>query len=265
MSDTVFARGGWIPAVVESGGALRLRLGAGADALHSPRTFSFPLDERHVDVLRGDLGRHLLLWSAILPLCDAAGIDGPLDEEAAAALLDPILLGHPADVDRLLRGMRVDDASLARHGADVAMLARGQYVDAMHSATETSDPRRGHEYVANRWRARNGVQLSPLDVAVLKYVGHYLHGSTLPSRHPEDVDPEMLPKVLRIVATGEKACDVRPPVLDSYDDKAPRSRDWKRVERAVDQAVRRAHPRLAVDARRSVVWLMCSEAVGRVR
>ncbi|MFD6069832.1 DUF6357 family protein [Amycolatopsis lurida] len=39
----------------------------------------------------------MLLWSAILPLCEAAGIRGPLDESAAVALLDPILLGEPDD------------------------------------------------------------------------------------------------------------------------------------------------------------------------
>ena len=45
MRDVVFTRYGWFPAVVRDEGGLRIELGAGADANHDPRTFSFPLDD----------------------------------------------------------------------------------------------------------------------------------------------------------------------------------------------------------------------------
>lgn len=96
MRDVVFTRGsGWIPNVISEDGELRLMLGAGADANHEPRTFTFPIGEAHLAVIREDLPRHLLLWSAVLPLCEAAGTAGRLDEDAAVALLDPILLSRP--------------------------------------------------------------------------------------------------------------------------------------------------------------------------
>ncbi|GIF98906.1 hypothetical protein Cci01nite_40000 [Catellatospora citrea] len=102
MRDIVFTRSsGWIPNVIREDGELKLMLGAGADANHEPRTFTFPIGQAHLAVIREDLARHLLLWSAVLPLCDAAGTRGRLDENAAVALLDPILLSSPADVDAL--------------------------------------------------------------------------------------------------------------------------------------------------------------------
>ena len=100
MSEVVFTRLiGWIPKVIREDGELRVELHAGADALHGPRTFSFPIGQAHLDVIRDDLARHLLLWMAVLPLCDAAGTRGALDEDAAVALLDPILLGPASEVD----------------------------------------------------------------------------------------------------------------------------------------------------------------------
>ncbi|MCC8477617.1 DUF6357 family protein [Streptomyces globisporus] len=90
MRDIVFTRrSGWIPNVIRGDDGLKLMLGAGADANHEPRTFTFPIGEAHLAVIQEDLARHLLLWSAVLPLCDAAGTRGELDENAAVALLDP--------------------------------------------------------------------------------------------------------------------------------------------------------------------------------
>lgn len=109
MRDIVFTRkSGWIPNVIREDGELKLMLGAGADANHAPRTFAFSIREAHLAVIREDLARHLLLWSAVLPLCDAAGTRGKLDENAAVALLDPILLSAPADVDALFQRIRWD-------------------------------------------------------------------------------------------------------------------------------------------------------------
>lgn len=95
LRDIVFTRqSGWIPSVVREDGELKLTLGAGADANHEPRTFTFTfsISEAHLAVIRENLARHLLLWSAALPLCDAAGTRGRLDENAAIALLEPMLL-----------------------------------------------------------------------------------------------------------------------------------------------------------------------------
>lgn len=266
MADVVFTRGGWIPKVVKASDGLRIELGAGADALHGPRTFSFPITEAHLEVVRSDLARHLLLWVAVLPLCDAAGIDGPLDEAAAVALLDPVLLGPPAEVDAFLRDARVELVTLVRHGADVALLERGELLSSLHSATEKPDHQRGQVYVADRERARRGVTLGPLDEAVLKFVGHYLHGSTRPGRHPGAVDPVLLPEVLGVIDTGERASDGLQIRRDPRRGKrATDKAEWERMQTAVEVAVRRAHPALVDDAVRSVSFLVCSEAADRSR
>lgn len=264
MWETVFARTGWIPQVVRGDGQLRVRLGAGADVLHQPRTFSFPISERHLEVIRDDLARHLLLWCAVLPLCDAAGTRGPLDEDAAVALLDPILLGAPAEVDAHFRETGTDTTMLVAHGADIRLLEAGRVFDSLHSATPESDTRRAQTYVADRGRARRGVHLGPLDEAVLKYVGHYVHGASLPGRHPDAVDPGLLPEVLRVIAVAEEACAGMRIRRDPRKGKrATDKQDWNRMTATVDAAVRRAYPQLADDALRSVSFLMCSDAADR--
>ncbi|OKI94943.1 CchlT [Streptomyces sp. CB01249] len=267
MSEVVFTRGsGWIPSVVREDGVLKLMLGAGADANHEPRTFTFPVGEDHLAVIREDLGRHLLLWSAVLPLCEAAGTRGRLDEDAAAALLDPVLLAAPADVDAYFRRAPWDKDRLIAHGADVDLLERGQVCAAMRTATEASDAKRAQEYRAERRRAERGTVLGPLDAAVLRYTGQYVHGATIPRRLPDAVDPALLPGVMRVVTTAEHACD------GLRIDRDPRrgrrgtdKRGWERMAAAVESAIRRAHPELADDAVRTVSFLMCSEAVDRAR
>ncbi|NEC93115.1 DUF6357 family protein, partial [Streptomyces sp. SID12501] len=160
MKDIVFTRrSGWIPNVVREDGELKLTLGAGADANHEPRTFTFSIGEAHLAVIRKDLARHLLLWSAVLPLCDAAGTRGRLDENAAVALLDPILLAAPADVDALFQRIRWDRSRLIAHGADIGLLECGQVCAAMRAATETSNGKRPQEYHADRRRAERGAVL----------------------------------------------------------------------------------------------------------
>lgn len=267
MSDIVFTRSsGWIPNVVREGGELKLMLGAGADANHEPRTFTFPIGEAHLAVIREDLGRHLLLWSATLPLCDAAGTRGTLDEDAAVALLDPILLAAPADVDAFFRRIQWDRSRLIAHGADIGLLERGQICAAMRAATETSNGKRAQKYRANRRRAERGAVLGPLDAAILKYTGQYLHGATVPRRIPDAVAPALLPEVMRVVATAEQACDGMRISRDPRRGKrATDKRDWDRMETTVGAAVRRAHPELADDAVRTVSFLMCSEAASRAR
>lgn len=267
MRDIVFTRGsGWIPNVVREDGELRLMLGAGADANHDPRTFTFPIKDAHLAVIQADLGRHLLLWSAVLPLCDAAGTRGRLDERAAVALLDPILLSAPADVDAFFGNIPWDRARLIAHGADIGLLDRGRVCAAMRAATETSDGKRAQEDRAVRRRAERGVVLGPLDTAILTYTGQYLHGATVPKRTPGAVDPALLPAVMRVVATAERACAGMRIGRDPRRGKrATDKRDWDRMAAAVDAAVRGAHPGLADDAVRTVSFLMCSEAADRSR
>ncbi|MFJ1593564.1 DUF6357 family protein [Kitasatospora albolonga] len=267
MRDIVFARrSGWIPNVIREDGELKLMLGAGADANHEPRTFTFPIGEAHLAVIREDLARHLLLWSAVLPLCDAAGTRGRLDEEAAVALLDPVLLSAPEDVDALFRRIPWDRGRLVAHGADTRLLERGQVCAALRAATETSDGKRAQEYQTHRRRAERGVVLGPLDTALLKYTGQYLHGATVPRRIPGAVDPALLPEVVRVIATAEQACaGMRIGRDPRRGRRATDKRDWDRMAKAVETAVRRARPGLAEDAVRTVSFLMCSEAAERAR
>ncbi|MEU5160918.1 DUF6357 family protein [Streptomyces sp. NPDC020875] len=266
MRDIVFTRDGWIPKAIREDGELKLMLGAGADANHDPRTFTFPIREAHLAAIRADLARHLLLWSAVLPLCDAAGTRGGLDEDAAVALLDPVLLSPPADVDALFRRIRWDKGRLIAHGADIELLERGQVCAAMRAATETSDTKRAQEYRANRRRADRGETLGPLDTAILRYTGRYLHGATVPKRIPEAVDPRLLAGVTRVIATAERACaGMRIDRDPRRGKRATDKRDWDRMAAAVDTAVRRAHPGLADEAVGTVSFLMCSEAANRAR
>ncbi|RSS47112.1 DUF6357 family protein [Streptomyces sp. WAC08241] len=267
MRDIVFTRGGgWIPNVISEDGELKLMLAAGADANHEPRTFTFPIEEAHLAVIRRDLPRHLLLWSAVLPLCDAAGTAGRLDENAAVALLDPVLLSPPADVDALFRRIRWDRSRLVAHGADIDLLERGRVCAAMRPATGTPDEKRAQEHHADRRRAERGTVLGPLDAAILRYTGQYAHGATVPGRMPDAVDAALLPEVTKVIATAERACagmriDLDPRRGNRVVDK----RDWDRVATTVDSAVRRAHPGLVDDAVRTVSFLMCSETADRSR
>ncbi|MDI1461107.1 DUF6357 family protein [Catellatospora sp. KI3] len=267
MRDIVFTRAsGWIPNVIREDGELKLMLAAGADANHEPRTFTFPIGEAHLAVIRDDLARHLLLWSAVLPLCEAAGTRGRLDESAAVALLDQVLLSPPADVDALFRRIRWDRSRLVAHGADIGLLERGQVCAALRAATEVPNERRAQEHRANSRRAERGVVLGPLDAAVLRYTGQYVHGATVPRRMPDAVDPALLPEVLRVIATAEQACAGMRIGLDPRrGNRAADKRDWDRMAAAVETAVRRVHPGLADDAVRTVSFLMCSEAVDRAR
>lgn len=253
MSEVLFIRENpWMPRVIRAEGELRLELDAGANANHDPRRFDFPVSEAHLEVIRDDLTRHLLLWSAILPLCDAAGVRGPLDERAAVALLDPILLGAPADVEAFFRDIRWDVRRLVAQGADVEQLERGQLFEALRPASAWSDWSLVHEYDANRQRAR----LAPLDKALLKYTG-----GKVPARDPGAVDPGLLPEVLRVIATAEKACAGMRIARDRRrGEHAVNQRDWRRIEEKVQRAVRSAFPALTGEAVRTVSFLMCSEA-----
>jgi hypothetical protein len=146
VAEIVFSRDVWLPRVLDDDGALVLEVVGGADSLHDPRTFTVALREEHVGALGESVPRHLLLYAAMLPLCDAAGIAGSWDEGAAAALLDAILLGTPAEVDAALRGVRVDRRALIAHHASIAALDRRDYVEAMRAGTVAADWARVREH-----------------------------------------------------------------------------------------------------------------------
>lgn len=136
----------------------------------------------------------------------------------------------------------------------------------MRAATESSNEKRAQEYHANSRRAERGVVLGPLDAAILRYTGQYLHGATMPRRTPDAVDPALLPEVMRVIATAEQACAGMRIGLDPRrGNRATDKRDWDRMATTVDAAVRRAHPELVDDAVGTVSFLMCSEAAGRAR
>ncbi|MER7763242.1 DUF6357 family protein [Streptomyces sp. NPDC097619] len=254
------------PAAQGREGRLKLMLGAGADANHEPRTFTFPIGAAHLAVIERDLPRHLLLWSAVLPLCEAAGTGGALDEVAAVALLDPILLAPPTEVDALFRRVRWDAGRLVAHGADTRLLREGRVHAALRGATETPNHRRAQEYRAGRRRAERGVVLGPLDTALLTYTGRYAHGATVPRRLPDAVAPALLPEVLAVVAIAERACaDLRIGLDPRRGRRATDKRAWERMQATAETALRRAHPVLADDAVRTVAVLLCSEAAHRAR
>lgn len=267
--EIVFTRDDvWMPLVMRTDGALRLELGAGADANHDPREFSLPISERHLEVIRGDFVRHTLLWVALLPLCDDAGILGPLDEGAAVALLDPILLGSEAEVEALFKTIRWSARDLIAHHADPALLEQGNVFAATRSLTLASDWKLTHEYEANRERARRGVALPPLEAEVLKYTNQYLHGGGVPSRKPDAVDPEFLGPVLELISVAEQACAGMELPQDYGSDHTRRQADqqaWNEIARQAEQALLATYPTLVSDTVRSVSFLMCSEAATRAR
>lgn len=253
----VFSRDPWMPTAFRDNGELRLRIVGGADANHDPREFSIPLSEAQLDVIQRDLARHLLLWSAFLPLTYDAGINGPLNERAATALLDPILFGAPRDIDALFRRVPWDKRQLVAQGADIPLLERGKVMDAVLPATQYSDWNRLWEYDADRRRAERGVHLGPLDAALLRYTGRYAHGGRSPERHSAAVDPGLLPQVLEVVAVAERAT-AGMPMPSGWGDEV--SRDWKSMSAVAESAVRSAYPELVDDAVSTVGFLVCSEA-----
>ena len=148
MEEFVFAReNGWLPTVGREDGQLLMTLIGGTGPLHDPRSFTFPIEEVHLTVIRSSLARHLLLYSALLPLADDAGTQGPLDGEAAAGLLDRILLADAAGVDRDLLKTRWDRRTLVAHGANLKLMQRGKVLESLRHATATSDWGRVTKYL----------------------------------------------------------------------------------------------------------------------
>lgn len=148
MEEIVFSReSSWLPFVTRHEHKLLLQVVGGADALHQPREFSFPIAEAHLAVISSSLTRHLLLYCALTPLASKAGSGGVLDEEAAVALLDPILLSEDGDVDRIFWKIPWDKRLLLAHGANFRLLKRVQLVAALRHATVQTDWSRARRYL----------------------------------------------------------------------------------------------------------------------
>lgn len=139
MDTVLFTRDVWLPKVLATGDALWLEVVGGADVLHEPREFLVPVREEHLAALERSLPRHVLLNAALSPLCYAAGVRGDWDEQAAASLVDVVLLGTPAEVDAVLRGAEVNERQLIAHGASLPALEEGRYVEAVQPVTVGSD------------------------------------------------------------------------------------------------------------------------------
>lgn len=266
MHEIVYRRQfGALPFIIKKDDLLFLCFGAGADANHEPRTFTVPISEEHSTVIQTDFTRHLLLWSALLPLGDAAGTADPINESAAVALLDPILLGSEAEAERLLKQIPWYEAQLITHHADPAQLALGNVFAATTSLTETADITLSQEYAASR----KHLFIAPLDEAILRYTNQYLHGGGLPSRNPDAVDPALLPKVLEIISTAEKSCTGMELPIDYGTDYAhSHQRDkeeWNKIKDRVEQSLQNAFPTLSSKVVESVSFLMCSEAASRAK
>jgi len=75
-------------------------------------------------------------------------------KRAAVTLLDPILVGAPADVESLFRDIRRDKRRLVAQGADVGLLEQGRVFAALRSAAARSDWSLVRRYDADRDRAR---------------------------------------------------------------------------------------------------------------
>jgi len=266
MSEIVYTREiGWMPYVVRRDGVLFLEFGAGSDANHEPRTFNIPITKDHLEVIRTDFIRHILLWSAVLPLAEAAGTRDPLDEHAAVALLDPILLGSEAEIEKLFKEIKWHHGHLIAHHADPALLALGKIFAAAQSLTKESDPQLVREYDAGR----RHLFIPSLDEAVLRYTNKYLYGGGLPSRNPDAVDPELLPQVLAIIGTAEQACANMEFPLDYGTDYGRYhkrdKKEWNKLKDTVEQAVLGVHPTIQPGSAEAVSFLMCSEAASRAR
>jgi hypothetical protein len=267
MSDVVYARdNGWFPKVIRDDSTLGLRFGAGADANHDPRTFTVPIDEAQLTIIRDDLARHLLVWSVLVPLAEAAGTNRPLDEATAVERVSRVLISTPDELDTLFHHIPWDQGQLIAHGADVDLLDRGDVWAAMRTATPHSDWSRVQEHAALSRRTKAGVILSPLDTAILRYTGQYLHGGTVPKRLPDAVDAALLPDILQVISTAEAASAGMQIDRDPRRGKtATDKRDWDRMTAAVETALENAHPELAEETVRSVTFLMTSEAASRAR
>lgn len=93
-----------------------------------------------------------------LPLYYDAGTRGPLDAQAASALLQTVLLGTPAQIDALATGAQHVEPTLIGYGADAEALEKGELFRAVRGVAETIDHERRTEHdAAGRWSGAGGM------------------------------------------------------------------------------------------------------------
>jgi hypothetical protein len=256
----------WFGEVIKRGDTLLFKIAAGANENHEPRIFFFPISQPQVTALKADLSRHILLLSVLLPLCDAAGLKDQPDQEAASHLFATLLLGADQEIETVFNNAVWYPEVLIAYGADISKLESGEIFAAVQTVNEQADWPRAQEYNANQDRLRRGIELSPLDAAVLKYAGLYIYSSALPSRRPGEVEPELLPEVLAIISIAEKASEgIELPSWASREYNPVQKEEWMHLQNTVQEAVKNAFPALNKDAVRAIGVLICSEAAKRAR
>ncbi len=266
MDGVVYSRkAGGLPFVIEKDGALFLEFGAGSGPNREPRTFTLPITERHLAILRTDLTRHILLATVLYPLGDAAGTNRPLDEAKALKLVDSILFDSEMDVESLLHTVKWYEDTLIAHHANPTQLALGKVFAASKNLTAASDVTLAREYNASR----RHLFIAPLDEAILRYTNQYLQGGGLPSRNPKAVSSENLPRVLEVIAAAEQACKgMELPADYGTDYQRFHERDkkeWHMIKDTVEEALHSVYPDLVSGTLNSVSFLMCNEAASRAK
>lgn len=259
----------WAPWVIEEGGELKIHIGIDFNRGYDIREFLFPIADEHLEVIRADLRRHLLLWCVLEQLCERAGAQdrsGKPNKKKARAAIDLVLRGSEREIEEYFTREQVPTRRLIAHGANAKKLEKGELFAALKGeVTATSNWDLVWEYEINRDRARRGVHLSAFDVTLLKYLNKYLHMGALSSRRPDAVDPAVLPRVLEVIAVAERACArIELPADKPYPDPAW-SKGWDDIDRAVRHGLQEVYPDLSEDTVNAISFLMGSEAADRAR
>lgn len=259
----------WAPRVVKDEDGLKIEIGVDFNRGYDIREFLFPITDKHLEVIRTSLARHLLLWCVLEQLCERAGVkdrNGKPNKKEARAAIDCILLGSESEIEEYFTHEQVPTRMLIAHGANAKKLEEGKLFSALEDGvTATGNWDLVWEYEINRDRARRGVHLSAFDVTLLKYLNRYLHMGALPSRRPDAVDTALLPDVLEVIGVAERACaGMELPADTQYPD-PERTRRWNEIEAVAHDALKSAYPELSSDTVHAICFLMCSEASDRVR
>lgn len=259
----------WAPRVIKHDGGLKIEIGVDFNRGYDIREFLFPITDEHLEVIRTNLARHLLLWCVLEQLCAQAGLkdrQGKPNKKNARRAIDLVLLGPEGEVEEYFTHEQVPTRMLIAHGANAQKLEKGVLFAAFKEGlTATGNWDLVWEYEINRDRARRGVHLSEFDVVVLKYLNKYLHMGALSSRRPDAIDPDMLPRVLEVIETAERACaGIELPADKPYPDPAW-SKGWDEIDAAVRHGLEKAYPDLSEDTVSAISFLMGSEAADRAR
>lgn len=255
--------------VVRVQNELNIEIGIDFNRGYDIREFLFSITDEHLEVIRTNLVRHLLLWCVLEQLCLKAGMhnrEGKPNKKEARGVINLVLLGAESEIEKYFTAEQVPTRMLIAHGANAYRLEEGRLFTAFEDGvTSTANWGLVWEYEINRDRARRGVHLSAFDVVVLKYLNKYLHMGALPSRRPGAVNPSELPEVLKVVEAAERACDgIELPADKQYPD-PEWSAGWRTIEEAVRQGLKGTYPDLSEDCVSALCFLMGSEAADRAR